>query len=90
MDLEKGDSHNEALYIAEMDFTETQHSGGNFYRFIAVTLVSIILITVIVYMSMRETITQNAIKPLYHVYGPFGMNRDTPPEDRYNAMASYP
>ncbi|WP_064640871.1 alpha-L-arabinofuranosidase C-terminal domain-containing protein [Paenibacillus sp. AD87] len=27
---------------------------------------------------------------LYHGYGPFGMNRDTPAEDRYKAMASYP
>ncbi|MDR9745729.1 MULTISPECIES: sensor histidine kinase [Paenibacillus] len=35
--------------------------GKIFIAFIAVTLVSIILITVIVYMSMRETITQNAI-----------------------------
>ncbi|ANA80826.1 alpha-L-arabinofuranosidase [Paenibacillus glucanolyticus] len=27
---------------------------------------------------------------LYHGYGPFGMNRDTPAEDRYKAIASYP
>lgn len=27
---------------------------------------------------------------LYHGYGPFGMNQDTPAEERYKAMASYP
>lgn len=27
---------------------------------------------------------------LYHGYGPFGMNRDTPAEERYKAIASYP
>ena len=28
--------------------------------------------------------------PIYHGYGPFGMNRDTPAEERYKAIASYP
>ena len=27
---------------------------------------------------------------IYHGYGPFGMNRDTPAEERYKAIASYP
>ncbi|CAH0121854.1 hypothetical protein PAE9249_04388 [Paenibacillus sp. CECT 9249] len=27
---------------------------------------------------------------LYHGYGPFGMNRDTPAEERYKAIASFP
>ncbi|RIX51166.1 alpha-L-arabinofuranosidase [Paenibacillus nanensis] len=27
---------------------------------------------------------------LYHGYGPFGMNRSTPAEDRYKAIAAYP
>ncbi|NUU76844.1 alpha-L-arabinofuranosidase C-terminal domain-containing protein [Paenibacillus xylanilyticus] len=27
---------------------------------------------------------------LYHGYGPFGMNRDTPADDRYKAIVSYP
>ncbi|WP_020617869.1 alpha-L-arabinofuranosidase C-terminal domain-containing protein [Paenibacillus daejeonensis] len=27
---------------------------------------------------------------IYHGYGPFGMNRDTPAEDRYKAIAAFP